>query len=384
MKRIYFDNSATTQVDERVLNEMNKIQKEIYGNPSSLHSFGIDAFEVKEKAREKIAEILNCKSNELYFTSGGTESNNTALKGMMNSENSKGKKLITSKIEHPSVLRTAEHLRSKGKEVSFVSVDEKGLIDLNKLEKEINSNTALVSVMHANNEIGTIEPIEEIAELCESKNALFHSDMVQTLGKMKIDLRKLNISLASFSGHKIYAPKGNGVLFVKEGIKPEQLIHGGGQERNLRSGTENIAGIIGFAKAMDLVHENLDEEMLMQKKLRDKLIKGLSEIKKSRLNGDEIKRLPNNVNFSFYGIEGESMVALLDGKGIAGSTGSACSSKELKISHVLEAIGLNHVWAHGSLRLSLGKNNNEKEINYALEVIPEIVEKLRKISAVKV
>ncbi|MBU2100790.1 cysteine desulfurase [Candidatus Micrarchaeota archaeon] len=382
LKKIYLDNAATTQVDERVLEEMQRVFLENYGNASSLHSFGQNALEEMEKSREKIARILGAKPKEIYFTSGGTESNNAAIKGIMNL-NEKNK-LIVSSIEHPSIIKTAEYLKEKGKKVFFAQVNEKGIIKIDELEKQIDSNTSLISVMHSNNEIGSIQPIKEIAEMCETKKVLFHSDIVQSTAKIKIDLNKLNLNLASVSGHKFYGPKGVGLLFVKEGTKIEPLIHGGGQEKKIRSGTENIPGIVGLAKALELTEENREQEMNRQEKLRDKLIKGLNEIKKSKLNGHETKRLANNVNFSFFGVEGEALITLLDFEGIQASTGSACSSKNLKISHVLEAIGLDHIWAHGSLRLSLGKNNTEKEIDYTLEKIPLVVEKLRKMSSVKI
>ncbi len=373
--KIYLDNAATTQTDKRVLEEIKRVSLENYGNSSSLHSMGQNALEEMEKARKTVAGILGAKPNEIYFTSGGSESNNTAIKSVGK------KKLIVSSIEHPSVLRTAEYL--KGKELFLVPVDEKGIIKIDGLEKELNAETGLVSVMHSNNEIGTIEPIKEIAELCGEKKVLFHSDIVQSVGKMNLNLHELGVDFASVSGHKFNGPKGVGVLYVKEGTKLEPLIHGGGQEKRLRSGTENIPGIVGLSKALELAYENLEEKMQKQKKLRDKLISGLSTIEKSKLNGHETKRLPNNVNFSFFGVEGESLITLLDFEGIEASTGSACSSKSLKISHVLKAIGLEHVWAHGSLRLSLGKNNSEKEIDLALKVIPEVVEKLRSVSAVR-
>jgi len=382
LKKIYLDNAATTQVDERVLEEMQRVFLENYGNASSLHSFGQNALEEMEKSREKIARILGAKPKEIYFTSGGTESNNAAIKGIMNL-NEKNI-LIVSSIEHPSIIKTAEYLKEKGKKVFFAQVNEKGIIKIDELEKQIDSNTSLISVMHSNNEIGSIQPIKEIAEMCETKKVLFHSDIVQSTAKIKIDLNKLNLNLASVSGHKFYGPKGVGLLFVKEGTKIEPLIHGGGQEKKIRSGTENIPGIVGLAKALELTEENREQEMNRQEKLRDKLIKGLNEIKKSKLNGHETKRLANNVNFSFFGVEGEALITLLDFEGIQASTGSACSSKNLKISHVLEAIGLDHIWAHGSLRLSLGKNNTEKEIDYTLEKIPLVVEKLRKMSSVKI
>jgi len=375
--KIYLDNAATTQIDEKVLEEMQRVALENYGNASSLHSLGQNALEELEKAREKTAKLLGCKASEIYFTSGGSESNNTAIKGAA------GKKLIVSAVEHPSIIKTAEFLKENRREVVFAPVDEKGIIKLEELKKEITSETALVSVMHANNEIGSIQPVKEIAELCGEK-VLFHSDMVQTAGKLEIDLHKLNADLASVSGHKFYGPKGNGVLYIKEDTKLDALIHGGGQENKMRSGTENIPGIAGFSKALELAYKNRETEMQRQEKIRDKIIQSLLEIKKSKLNGHEKQRLSNNVNFSFFGVEGEALITMLDFEGIQASTGSACSSKSLKISHVLKAIGLDHIWAHGSLRISLGKNNSEKEVEVALEKIPEVIEKLRKMSSVKI
>ncbi len=377
MDKIYLDNAATTQIDEKVLEEMQRVALENYGNASSLHSLGQNALEELEKAREKTAKLLGCKASEIYFTSGGSESNNTAIKGAA------GKKLIVSAVEHPSIIKTAEFLKENRREVVFAPVDEKGIIKLEELKKEITSETALVSVMHANNEIGSIQPVKEIAELCGEK-VLFHSDMVQTAGKLEIDLHKLNADLASVSGHKFYGPKGNGVLYIKEDTKLDALIHGGGQENKMRSGTENIPGIAGFSKALELAYKNRETEMQRQEKIRDKIIQSLLEIKKSKLNGHEKQRLSNNVNFSFFGVEGEALITMLDFEGIQASTGSACSSKSLKISHVLKAIGLDHIWAHGSLRISLGKNNSEKEVEVALEKIPEVIEKLRKMSSVKI
>jgi cysteine desulfurase len=382
--KIYLDNAATTPLRKEVLNEMKKYFLTEYGNASSLHEKGLNAFEAKEKAREKIAKNLGAKKKEIYFTSGGTESDNLALKGIMNKKNKK--KLIISAIEHPAVLRTAEFLKKQGKKISIIPVDSNGLIDLNKLKKEIDSNTALVSIMHANNEIGVIQPVKEIAELCKEKNILFHSDTVQTIGKMKLNLNKLGIDLASISAHKFNGPKGIGAIYIKEGTSIETLIHGGGQEKKIRSGTENIPGIIGLNKALELNLKNIEEEQKRQEKLRNELIKFILEIPKTTINGtiEKRKRLSNNVNASFYGIEGEALITLLNEKGIYASTGSACSSNSLKASHVLLSLGLNHVWAHGSLRLTLGKETTKKEINYVKEKLPKIIEKLRKMSSIKI
>ncbi len=378
------DNAATTPVRVEVLNEMNNFFLEKFGNPSSIHLKGSEAFEALEKAREKIAFLLGVKPSEIFFTSGGSESNNLALKGIMSL--SKKKKLIVSNIEHPSVLNTAEFLKKQGFELVKTPVDKNGLVKLSELEKNIDSNTGLVSIMHANNEIGVIQPVREISELCVEKNVLFHSDMVQSIGKIPVNLKKIGVDLASISGHKFNAPKGIGVIFVKEGTRIEPLLHGGGQERRLRSGTENIPGIIGLTKALELTLKEMREVSVKQLKLRNELIEFISTIPKTRINGvvEKNKRLPNNVNASFYGLEGEALIALLSEEKIFASTGSACSSKSLKPSHVLLAIGLNPVWAHGSLRLTLGYNTRKKDIEYVKEKLPLIVEKLRKMSSIKI
>lgn len=380
---VYLDNAATTPMRKEVFEEMEKYFFQDYGNASSLHLFGQKAFEEKENAREKIAKLLGVKSKEIYFTSGGTESDNLALKGIIQKSNKK--KVIVSAIEHPAVLRTAEFLAKQGKKLSVIPVNSEGIIDLNKLKKEIDSDTALVSVMHANNEIGVIQPVKEIAELCMEKNVLFHSDTVQTIGKIKINLKETGIDLASISAHKFNGPKGIGAIYIKEGTPIEPLIHGGGQENKLRSGTENIPGIIGLSKALELSLKNIEEEQKRQEELRNELIKFVLEIPKTRINGtyEKGKRLSNNVNASFYGIEGEALIAFLNEEGVFASTGSACSSKSLKASHVLLALGLSHIWAHGSLRLTFGRQTTKKEINYVKEKLPGIVEKLRKMSSIK-
>ena len=376
--KIYLDNAATTPVAEAVLKEMLPYLTEKYGNPSSLHSFGLEAREATEKAREKIAEFINTEKEEIIFTSGGTESDNLTIKGIALAYPGK-KHIITSKIEHLAVLETCKEMQRQGYKVDYISVNKEGLINLEELKNKINNETLLVSIMHVNNEIGTIEPIEEIGKICREKRVFFHTDAVQSLGKLKIDVKKVNIDLLSASGHKINAPKGIGFLYIRKGINIKPLLNGGNHEKGIRSGTENVPAIVGLGKAIELAEKNMKKTEKI-KKLRDKLIKEILKIKGSSLNGSIEKRIFNNANFSFTGIEGESLVLLLDKEGIASSTGSACSSHSLKPSHVLKAIGLNDMEAHGSLRLTLGWQNNEKEINYAIKKIKGAVEKLRGIS----
>lgn len=375
MKRIYLDNSATTQVDKEVVKAMMPYFSEKFGNPNSLHEFGREAREAVENARKKIAEMINCEPEEIIFTSGGTESNNLAIKGLIGEK----KHIITSKIEHPSVLETCRELEKQGYKVDYISVDKEGIINIQELKRKISNNTLLVSIMHVNNEIGTIQPLEEIGKICREFGVLFHTDAVQSFGKIKIDVKNINIDLLSASGHKINAPKGVGFLYVKKEIKIKPLVNGGGHEKNLRSGTENVPGIVGFGKACEIADKKMKEKEKI-KKLRDKLIQELEKIPGTRLNGSRNLRIFNNVNVSFSGIEGEALVLMLDKEGIATSTGSACSSHSLEPSHVLKAIGLSDLEAHGSLRLSLGWENNEKEINFVIDKIRECVDKLRKIS----
>ncbi|MBM3234336.1 cysteine desulfurase NifS [Candidatus Pacearchaeota archaeon] len=373
--KIYLDNSATTQVDKEVVKAMMPYFSEKFGNPNSLHEFGRDAREAVENARKKIAEMINCEPEEIIFTSGGTESNNLAIKGLIGEK----KHIITSKIEHPSVLETCRELEKQGYKVDYISVDKEGIINIQELKRKISNNTLLVSIMHVNNEIGTIQPLEEIGKICREFGVLFHTDAVQSFGKIKIDVKNINIDLLSASGHKINAPKGVGFLYVKKEIKIKPLVNGGGHEKNLRSGTENVPGIVGFGKACEIADKKMKEKEKI-KKLRDKLIQELEKIPGTRLNGSRNLRIFNNVNVSFSGIEGEALVLMLDKEGIATSTGSACSSHSLEPSHVLKAIGLSDLEAHGSLRLSLGWENNEKEINFVIDKIRECVDKLRKIS----
>jgi cysteine desulfurase len=381
MKRIYFDNAATTRVDPRVLAKMRAFFSEKYGNPNSLHSFGREAREAVEAARESAAKVINAKPNEVIFTGSGTEANNLAIKGIAFAK--KKGHVIVSAIEHHCVLEAAEWLKSQGFDVSVLGVDKDGLVNLDELEKSIRPDTILVSIMTANNEIGTIEPIREISKICHDHGVLFHTDAVQAYGKIPIDVKRDGIDLLSASGHKIYGPKGVGLLYIREGIEITPLLHGGGQEFGIRSSTENVPGIVGFGAAAEICRKTMVQEAARLKKMRDVLIKALSKIPHSRLNGHPEKRLPNNVNFSFEFIEGEALVSSLDAEGIAVSTGSACSSRSLKPSHVLLAIGLPPHIAHGSMRLTLGRFNTASEVRYAQKVITRVIENLRKISPYK-
>ncbi|MBW3003564.1 cysteine desulfurase NifS [Candidatus Woesearchaeota archaeon] len=378
MKRIYMDHSATTPVDQKVVEAMQPYFTEKFGNASSIHSFGQEAASAVKKSRETIAKFLGVKESELFFTSGGTESDNLAIKGVATANKDKGKHIITSSVEHHAVLHTCEWLEKNGFEVTYLPVDKYGSVDVEEFKKSIREDTILVSIMHINSEIGTIEPIEEIAKICKERGIYFHSDAVQSFGKIQIDMK--NIDLLSISSHKLYGPKGLGALFVREGVKIESLVHGGGHENGLRSGTENVAGIVGFAKAVEIAKEGMEKEAKQLKELRERLIKGVLEIPDCWLNGHPEKRLPGNAHFSFRFIEGESLVLYLDMNGIAASTGSACSTKSLKPSHVLTAIGLSHEEAHGSLRITLGRSNTEEDIEQVIKVLPDIVSNLRKMS----
>jgi len=380
MKHIYLDHAATTPVDRRVLKEMQPYFSEKFGNPSSLHLFGQEAKEAMEKARERIAKAINARADEIYFTSGGTESDNIALQETAYPNRKKGNHLITTKIEHHAVLHTCRFLEKDGFDVTYIGVNKDGFVDLNELEKAVNEKTILVSVMHANNEIGTVQPIKEIGELCKSKGVLFHTDAVQTVGKEQIDVQKMNIDLLSASAHKFYGPKGVGFLYARQGTKIHPLMHGGGQEKGLRSGTENVAGIVGMAEALKIALKEMLQENARERKLRNKLVKGCLRIDNSWLNGTAEPRIAGNANLGFDFVEGESMVLMLSDKGIAASTGSACSTRDLEPSHVLRALGLPHVKCHGSLRFTLGRSTTAKEIDYVLKVLPPIVEKLRSIS----
>ena len=381
MNNIYLDNNATTKTDEEVVRAMIPYLSENYGNPSAIYKIGRENKKAIEDSREKVAKILNCEPNEIYFTSGGSESDNTAIRGIAYSYKNKGNHIITSKIEHPAVLETCKQLENEGFEVTYISVNEKGIINLEELKNTIKQTTTLITIMFANNEIGTIQEIEEIGKIAKENNIIFHTDAVQAVGNIKIDVKKLNIDSLSLSAHKFYGPKGIGALYLKKGIQFNKFINGGHQERNKRAGTENIAGIVGLAKAIELAYENLEEHNKKIKELRDYYVEQVKQkIPYIKINGDMEKRLPGNSNISFRFIEGEGLLLNLDLKGIYASSGSACTSGSLDPSHVLLAIGLPHEIAHGSLRISIGKYNTKEEIDYVIDSLIEIVGKLREMS----
>ena len=381
MKRIYLDNAATTPTDPRVVQAMLPYFTEVYGNPSSLHAFGQGAKHAVEEARRIVAVFIGAKPEEVIFTSGGTESNNFTIKGVALAMREKGNHIITSKIEHHAVLEPCHFLEKQGFKVTIIPVDEYGLVDPADVKKAITGKTILISIMHANNEIGTIEPIAEIGKLARSKGVYFHADAVQTLGHLPINVDELNIDILSASGHKLYGPKGVGILYVRKGVRMLPFMHGGDHEQGRRASTHNVPGIVGFGKAVELAEEEMGKEIEKLTFLRDKLIKGIfNKVEFTRLNGHSTRRLPNNVNVSISYVEGESMLLNLDMEGIACSTGSACTSSSLEPSHVLSAIGLSHELAHGSLRFSLGRQTSEDDIDYVLGVMPGIVGKLRSMS----
>ncbi len=382
MKRVYMDNGATTQVDEKVLEAMLPFLKEDFGNPSSLHSFGRDVKKHLEEAREKVAAALNAEPEEIFFTSGGTEADNLAVQGVAKALRKQGNHIITSTIEHHAVLDVVKALEKEGYKATYLPVNKDGLVDPADVAKAITEDTILVSVMMANNEVGTIQPIKEIASIVKEKGIYFHTDAVQAVGNLPIDVKDLGVDLLSLAGHKIYGPKGVGALYIRKGTKINKNTYGGGQEKKVRPGTENIPGIVGLGRAIELATEDIPGKSAYLKSLRNKLIDELLKIKDVQLNGHREKRLPGNVNISFEYVEGESLILSLDMKGIASSSGSACTSGSLDPSHVLMAMELSHQTAHGSLRLSLGKNNTEEEVDYVLEVLPEIVDRLRKMSSV--
>ena len=378
---VYADNSATTKISKPVLDAMMPYLTEHYGNASSIYSLGMDSAKAILKARETVAKAIGAKTGEIYFTSGGSESDNWAIKGAAEVGASKGKKhIVTTVFEHHAVLHTCQYLEKHGFEVTYVPVDEMGLVHVSDIEKAIRDDTCLVTVMFANNEIGTIQPIAKIGALCREKKVLFHTDAVQAIGNVEINVAEMNIDLLSMSGHKIHAPKGVGAMYMRAGINLPNLIHGGAQERSKRAGTENVAGIVALATAVSECTKNIAEKQERLSKIRDRIIAELTKIPESRLNGDPIKRLPGNVNISFRGIEGESLLLSLDLEGICASSGSACTSGSLDPSHVLLAIGLPHSTAHGSLRLSLSDENTEEDADYICEVVPRVVEKLRAMS----
>ena len=379
MKIRYFDNAATTRVKDEVLNEMLPYFSEQYGNPSSLYSIGRSAKKKVEEARKKVANLINCNLNEIYFTGCGSESDNTAIKGIAYKNRKKGNHIITSKIEHPAVLETCKELEKEGFEVSYISVDKNGTIDLEELKSEIRPSTILISVMFANNEIGTIEPIKEIGKIAKENEIYFHTDAVQAVGNIKIDVQELNIDSLSLSGHKFYGPKGIGALYVKSGVHFKKYIDGGHQERNKRAGTENIAGIVGLAKAIELADKNLEKYNSKLITLRDfyfdEITKNIPNVK---INGSKEKRLPGNANVSFKNINGEQLLLELDSLGICASSGSACTSGQSEPSHVLTAIGLNAEYIQGSLRTTFGEENTKEDVEFLIKSIIEITNKIGK------
>jgi cysteine desulfurase len=381
--RIYLDYAATTPLDPRVLEAMLPYMTERFGNPNSIHSFGREARLAIDEAREKIAQLLNCQPSEIVFTSGGTESDNLALRGIAEAYRQKGNHIITTAIEHHAVLRTCKALEDMGFSVTYLPVDEHGLVSPEQVAEAVNERTILVSVMHANNEIGTIEPVAEIVKAVKEKrpDILVHTDAVQTVGHISVDIQELGVDLLSFSAHKFYGPKGVGGLFIRKGVRLVPQLTGGGQERNRRSGTENVAGIVGMAKALEIAIAEMSNELPRLQSLRDELIAGvLNRIPDSQLNGHPTQRLPHNANFSFRGIDSETLLLQLDMHGIAASSGSACSSGSLEPSHVLLALGLDYELAISSLRLTLGRFTSHEHILRVLDLLPNIVERLRALS----
>lgn len=381
--KYYFDNAATTPVREEVLQEILPYFREYYGNASSIYSIAKESKKALEAARAKVAAAIGATPDEIYFTASGSESDNMALRGVVNASKKEKKHIITTKIEHHAILHTAEFLETKGVDVTYLNVDEFGKISLEELENAICPETVLISVMFANNEIGTIQPIAEIGEIAKKHGVLFHTDAVQAVGHVPIDVEKLQVDLLSMSGHKLGAPKGIGAIYIRKGTRISPLIFGGAQEKKLRAGTENIAGIVGLGKAAELAVAEMEETTKKLIALRDKLIHGILEsIPDSRLNGHPTDRLPGNCNISFSYIEGESLLLLLDALGIAASSGSACTSGSLDPSHVLMAIGLPHEIAHGSLRLTIDRENTEEQVDFILEKLPGLVQRLRDMSPV--
>lgn len=384
MKRIYLDHAATTYMDPKVRESMKPYWEENFGNPSSIYEEGREAKRAISNARLKVAEVLNARPDEIIFTSGGTESDNIAILGLARSYKNKGNHIITSKIEHHAVLDSCKKLEKEGFEISYIDVDKDGILDLKQFKSALKYETILVSIMYANNEIGSIQPIKEIAKIIRNHKAILHTDAVQAPSYLDLNVLKLGVDLMTLNGSKIYGPKGVGLLYKKRGSKIEPLVYGGGQEAGLRSGTENVAGIVGFAKAIELAQKDKEKESERLIKLRDYFIEEiLKTLPKSQLNGSQKDRLPNNVNISIMGIEGEAMVLYLDAKGVACSTGSACTSDILEPSHVIKAIKTPDDYAHGSLRFTMGKKTTKADIDYLLKVLPEVINKLKSISAIK-
>jgi len=383
VRRIYLDHAATTPVRKEVVEAMMQVHTENWGNPSSIHYFGRPARKAMEEARERIAKAINADPREILFTGSGTEADNIAIVGGARANKKKGNHLITTAVEHHAVLDAFKQLEKEGFEVTYLPVDADGRISVEDFKNALRDDTVLVSVMHGNNEVGTIMPVEEIGAICRERKVLFHTDAVQTIGKIPFDVKAVNCDFAAMSGHKIYGPKGIGVLYMRRGVRTQPLYYGGGQERKLRPGTENVANIVGFATAIELAVTEMEEESARLSKLRDKLIDGvLSNIPETRLNGPREGRLPHNVNVSIEYIEGEALLLTCDMKGMAASSGSACTSGSLDPSHVLMAMGLTHTTAHGSLRLSLGKSTTEEDIDYIIRELQPIAERLRAMSPV--
>ena len=379
---IYFDNAATTKLDDEVLKEMMPYLTNMYGNASAIYELGRESRKAVEDAREKVAKALNCEVGEVYFTSCGSESDNTAIKGIAKANKEKGNHIITSKIEHPAVIETCEQLKKEGFEITYIGVDEKGIVDLEEIKRAIKPTTILISIMFANNEIGTIQPINEIGKIAKEHEIVFHTDAVQAVGNVRIDVKDMNIDSLSLSGHKFYGPKGVGVLYVKRGIEFQNFINGGHQENNKRAGTENVAGIVGIGKAIELAYQNLDKHNKKITELRDYFINQIiKKIPKVKVNGDMASRLPGNANISFEGVDAEGLLLNLDLKKICASSGSACSAGSLEPSRVLLAIGLEKEIAKSSLRVTIGKYNTKEEVDYLIESLEEIVARLRKINA---
>lgn len=380
-KMIYLDNAATTKTRPEVVEAMLPYFTELYGNPSSVYDFATPARQAVAQARETIAAAIGAKTNEIYFTAGGSESDNWAIKATAEAYRSKGNHIITSKIEHHAVLHTCQYLEKQGFEVTYLDVDENGTVKLDELKKAIRPTTILITIMFANNEIGTIQPVKEIGQIAKENGILFHTDAVQAFGHLPIHVDEYHIDMMSASGHKIYGPKGIGMLYIRTGVKIRSFVHGGAQERKRRAGTENVPGIVGFGKAAELAMETMEERATYESELRDYLMERvMAEVPYTRVNGHRTNRLPNNANFSFQFVEGESLLILLDSKGICGSSGSACTSGSLDPSHVLLAIGLPHEIAHGSLRLTLSEENTKEDMDQVVDAIKAILERLRGMS----
>ncbi|PKM51723.1 MAG: cysteine desulfurase NifS [Firmicutes bacterium HGW-Firmicutes-7] len=378
---IYFDHAATTSTKKEVLDEMLPYFTQSFGNPSSIYNFAVSNKNAIDVARDQVAKAIGADEKEIFFTSGGTEADNWAIKGIAESYKAKGNHIITTSIEHHAVLHTCEYLAKNGYEITYLPVDSDGLINLDQLRSAIKDTTILITIMFANNEIGTVQDVEAIGKIAKEKGVIFHTDAVQAVGHLPIDVHAMNIDLLSMSGHKLYGPKGTGALYVKKGVKLKAFMHGGAQEKGRRAGTENVPGIVGLGKAIELATNHMEEESIRQAKLRDYLIgQVLDKIPYSRLNGHKVNRLPNNVNFSFQFIEGEALLIMLDLKGVSASSGSACTSGSLDPSHVLLAIGLPHEIAHGSLRITFGEKSTLEEVDYLIEILQGIVIRLREMS----